>query len=198
MKSPWFPFVFFISVMHLITTIAWWWNSHLKKSKIFTCTVSCYMVTIVPIFILRIALCHNTVIAWLAPYLADYGPLARYVKFRFAHAPWMPGMFPLHRGFALPTCMHDARAVMHRWRGKVLGIPGACATRSFTHLVRGPWLLVHWNRHGHVQTNGIDLYDLMNIGIASHLRTRPYQLYTPGRLTLLTTLFTKDYLKSRQ
>ena len=26
-----------------------------------------------------------------------------------------------------------------RWRGNVPGIPGACATRNFTYLVRGPW-----------------------------------------------------------
>ena len=38
-----------------------------------------------------------------------------------------------------------ARAVMHvgianlRWRGNVPGIPGACATRNFTYLARGPW-----------------------------------------------------------
>ena len=31
------------------------------------------------------------------------GPLARYVKLRVARAPGMPGMFPRHRGLAIPT-----------------------------------------------------------------------------------------------
>ena len=45
------------------------------------------------------------------------------------HVPWyMPGS--LTSGF-----------LWSRWQGKVPGIPGACATRNFTYLVRGPWLL---------------------------------------------------------
>ena len=41
--------------------------------------------------------------------------------------------------------VRDARAVMHvgivdpRWRGNVPGIPGACAIRNFTYLVRAPY-----------------------------------------------------------
>ena len=57
--------------------------------------------------------------------------------------------FPRHRGFAILTYI-TARAwckpgsltssfLSSRWRGEnVPGIPGACATRNFAHLVRGP------------------------------------------------------------
>ena len=61
--------------------------------------------------------------------------------------------FPRHRGLAIPTCI-TARAsrtcrdaCRGRWLavsfevgggGNVLGIPGACATRNFTYLLRGP------------------------------------------------------------
>ena len=65
-----------------------------------------------------------------------YGPLARYVKLRVAHVPCMPES--LTSGF-----------LWIRWRGKTVpGIPGACATRNFTYLERGPcqshyaWLLI--------------------------------------------------------
>ena len=62
--------------------------------------------------------------------------------------------FPRHRGLAIPTCI-TARAwrtrrdaCRERWLavsfevggGKnVPGTPGACATKNFMHLVRGPW-----------------------------------------------------------
>ena len=73
---------------------------------------------------------------------------------RVAHAPGMPGIFsppPTSKETAgkrsryASRHVRHARAVMHvgitnpRWRGNVLGIPGACATRSFTYLTRGPW-----------------------------------------------------------
>ena len=63
----------------------------------------------------------------------DYGPLARYVKLRVAHAPGMPGTFsppPTSNETAIKRSRHasrhvrDARAVMHvgianmRWWGK--------------------------------------------------------------------------------
>ena len=64
--------------------------------------------------------------------------------------------FPRHNGLAIPTCI-TARAwrtsryaCRDRWLeisfevgggGNVPGIPGACATRNFTYLVRGPWLV---------------------------------------------------------
>ena len=83
-----------------------------------------------------------------------HGPFTRYVKLRVAHAPEMSGMFfPAtafkgNRGLAIPACI-TARAWPHvPWcmpgsltcgGGKnVPGIPGACATRNFTYLVRGP------------------------------------------------------------
>ena len=62
-----------------------------------------------------------------------YGPLARYVKLRIAHAPEMPGTFSLSptsnektskRSRHASRHVRDARAVMHvgianpRWRGK--------------------------------------------------------------------------------
>ena len=49
-----------------------------------------------------------------------YGPLARYVKLRVAHAPGMPGTFSRYRGLAFPTCI-TARA----WRT----CRGACRDR---------------------------------------------------------------------
>ena len=39
--------------------------------------------------------------------------------------------FPGHRGLAISTCFAS--------RHIVPGIPGACATRNFAYLVRGPW-----------------------------------------------------------
>ena len=58
--------------------------------------------------------------------------------------------FPRHRLRRKPLVsepgMHHGSAVMHvgitntQWRGNVPGIPGACATRNFAYLVRGPWL----------------------------------------------------------
>ena len=81
-------------------------------------------------------------------------PLTRYVKLRIAHAPGMPGTFPRHRlqkkALVSDLGMHHGTCVTHvPWcmsgsltRGggeNVPGIPGACATRNFTYLVRGPW-----------------------------------------------------------
>ena len=82
-----------------------------------------------------------------------HGPLIRYVKWRVAHAPGMPGTFPRPRGLAISTCI-SARAwrtcrdaCRDRWLGvsfvlsgaeNVPGIPCARATRSFAYLVRGP------------------------------------------------------------
>ena len=82
------------------------------------------------------------------------GPLTRYAKLRFAHAPGMPGTFspPLTsketaslRSRHASRHVRHARAVMHVgitnpwWRGNVHGIPVACATHNFAYLVRGPW-----------------------------------------------------------
>ena len=83
------------------------------------------------------------------------GPLTRYVKFRVAHAPGMPGKFsPRHRLQRNPVFsdpgMHGGTCVTHvPWcmlgsltRGggeKDPGIPGACTTHTLTYLLRGPW-----------------------------------------------------------
>ena len=82
------------------------------------------------------------------------GPLARYVKLRVAHAPGMPGTFSSSPRVYDPD-MHHGTCVMHvPWImpgsltsgsfeiGGVVnvpGIPGACATRNFTYLVRDPF-----------------------------------------------------------
>ena len=73
--------------------------------------------------------------------LARYvNPLARYVKFRIAHAPGMPGTFSRHRGLAIPTCIMARTWRTCRdaclWGKNVPGIPGACTTRNFMYLVR--------------------------------------------------------------
>ena len=82
------------------------------------------------------------------------GPLTRYGKLRVAHAAGMPGTFPRHRLQRKPLVsypgMHHGTCVTHLpWcmsgsltrggRENVPGIPGACATRNFTYLARGPY-----------------------------------------------------------
>ena len=71
-----------------------------------------------------------------------HGPLTRYVKLRVAHAPGMPGTFSPPLRIRDPD-MHHGTCVTHvPWYmpGSLTpGIPGACATRNFTYLVRGPY-----------------------------------------------------------
>ena len=87
------------------------------------------------------------------------GPLTRYVKLQVAHAPEMPGTFsppPISKGKPLvsdPFMHHDTCVTHVPWclsgsltRGdgeNVPGIPGACATRNVTHLVRDPCTFKH-------------------------------------------------------
>ena len=67
----------------------------------------------------------------------------------------MPGMFSpppqigdpdMHHGTCVtnvPWCMPGLLTngfLWSRWWGKLPGIPGSCATRNFTYLVRGPWI----------------------------------------------------------
>ena len=54
--------------------------------------------------------------------------------------------FPQHHGLAIPTCI-TARAVSFEVGGgeNVPGIPGACTTRTFTYLVRGP-CVTEWKK----------------------------------------------------
>ena len=83
------------------------------------------------------------------------GPLTRYVKLRVGHAPGMPGTFSPAVDFkgncllAIPacittrascTCRDACRDCLPAVCGEnVPGIAGACATRNFTYLARGPW-----------------------------------------------------------
>ena len=89
----------------------------------------------------------------LTSMLRRYGPLVRYVKLWVAHARecrerfsrhWLqrkplysdPGM---HHGTCVthvPWCMSGS--LIHGGGENVPGIPGACATRNFTYLARGP------------------------------------------------------------
>ena len=92
------------------------------------------------------------------PHPKHNGPLARYAKLRVAHAPGMPGTFSppprvsypgMHHARASRTCrgacqdryLADSFEVGGGENGP--GIPGACATRNFTYLVRGPWYIIH-------------------------------------------------------
>ena len=67
--------------------------------------------------------------------------------------------FPRHRGLAIPTCITACDAYQDRLLTvsfevgcgeNVPGIPGACATRNFTCMVRGPlsaWCVVAWHQY---------------------------------------------------
>ena len=86
--------------------------------------------------------------------MRSHGPLARYVRLRWACAPGTPETFSpprlqrtplvsdpdMHHGTYvthMPWCMSGS---LNRDGGEnVHGFPGACATRNFTYLARGPW-----------------------------------------------------------
>ena len=84
-----------------------------------------------------------------------HGPLTRYEKLLFTHAPGMPGTFspsPNSKKTALVsdpdirhgTCFRHvpwsmSGSLTHGGGENVPGIPGACATRNFTYLARSPW-----------------------------------------------------------
>ena len=76
--------------------------------------------------------------------------------------------FPRHRGLAIPTCLTARASRMCRdacrYRKLVVsfevgggenlpGLPGACTTRNFTHLVRGPWKVSHGSSLPYVTGN---------------------------------------------
>ena len=81
-----------------------------------------------------------------------HGPLAGYVKLRVTHAPGMAGTFSSPLRVSDPGMHHDTFVTYVPWciavsfevgGGKnVPGIPGACATRNFSYLARGPLSLV--------------------------------------------------------
>ena len=82
-----------------------------------------------------------------------HGPLTRYVKLRVAHALGMPGTFSpppqvsdldmIHGTCVthVPWCMPGSLTNGFGGGENVPGIPGACATRNFAYLVRGPCLV---------------------------------------------------------
>ena len=94
-----------------------------------------------------VVLCCGLVLAKLPLANSCNGPLARYVKFRVAHATGIPGTFPppplvsdpeMHHGTCVthaPWCMSGS--LTSGGGGNVPGIPGACATRNFTYHARG-------------------------------------------------------------
>ena len=61
---------------------------------------------------------------------AVHGHLTRYVNLCVAHAPDMPGTWR--------KCRDACRDRLPAVAGKTFPVPGACATRVFTYLVRGP------------------------------------------------------------
>ena len=83
-----------------------------------------------------------------------HGPLTRYVKLRVAHVPGMPGTFSpplrvsdpdMHHGTYVPSCMPGSLINSFLWSRcgeNAPGIPGACATRNFTYLQRGPFIAI--------------------------------------------------------
>ena len=86
-----------------------------------------------------------------------HGPHTSYVKLRVCMRRECRERFPRHGGLAIPTCItarawrtcRDARrdpqlAVYFEVSGgeNVPSIPGACATRDSTYLVRGPYQLM--------------------------------------------------------
>ena len=101
--------------------------------------------------------------------LSLHGPLARNVTLRVAHAPGMPGTFSppprvsdpdMYHGTCVthvPWCMLGSLTngfLWSRWQGKRSAIPGACATRNFTYLVRGPWLMANFGSSDGLLPNG--------------------------------------------
>ena len=86
--------------------------------------------------------------------VVPHGPLTRYVKLRVAHTQGMPGTFslPHHQRKPLVTDpgMHHGKCVTHvgiARKRSVIRNPYAtvaCATRNFTHLARGPCIIMRY------------------------------------------------------
>ena len=78
----------------------------------------------------------------------SHEPLAKYIKLQVAHAPGMPGTLSAPPRISGPDMHHGTCKTHVPWcmpvsfevggGANVPGIPGACATRNFTYLVRGP------------------------------------------------------------
>ena len=109
---------------------------------------------------LGLILFRNCVLSFSLYWMTEYhGPLARYVKLRFAHARGMPGKFSppprvsdpdMHHGTCIahvPRCMSGSLLSVSFDVGggeNVPGIPSACATCNFTYLIRGPAVGTNW------------------------------------------------------
>ena len=126
-----------------------------------------------------------------------HGPLTKYVKLRVAHTQGMLGTFSRHRMQRKPLVsdpgMHHGTCVTHvPWcmsgsltRGggeNVPGIPGACTTRPFTCVARGPLALGEKNppvtggcpHKGPVMREVLPCNDVvMCRGVYNHLFTIP-------------------------
>ena len=70
--------------------------------------------------------------------LNSHGPLTRYVKLQVAHVPGMPGTFSPPPRVSDPDMYHGTFSFEAGDGKNVPDIPGACTTRNFTYLVRGP------------------------------------------------------------
>ena len=109
-------------------------------------------------------------------------PLARYVKLRVAHAPGTLGTFsspPTSKETASDPGMHQGTWCMSGSLAgdsgeKRSGIPGACATRNFTYLVRGPLRRHGKNHKPHSRQAGVpDLSVLWRLTSPSDYSSRP-------------------------
>ena len=88
---------------------------------------------------------HIIMSSQIIPQINHNGPLTRYAKLRVTHAPGMPGTCSPHRLLRKPLVsdpgMHHVPWCMSGslTRGGGENVPGACATRNFMCLARGPW-----------------------------------------------------------
>ena len=138
-----------------------------------------------------------------------HGPLARYLKLQVAHAPGMLGTFSLpppvsdpdmHHGTCMtkvPWCMPGSLTscfLWNRWRGNVTGIPGACATRNFTYLVRGPWLKYHCTGIGRMVWKQLQMNSNFSYLHLIHLRIRNLRLKLMEILPLPGNLLRKFWI----
>ena len=102
-------------------------------------------------FYITTLFCMTFVLICLKSFLYHHGPLTRYVKRRVF---MRRERFPRHRRLAIPTYItaHAWRTCRNACRDRQLavsfevgggenvpGIHGACRTRNFTYLVRGPY-----------------------------------------------------------
>ena len=107
-------------------------------------------------FYVTLILTNSLLISLCKTGMCLHRPLTRYVKLWVAHTPGMPGTlcFPRHRlkrqplvsdrGMHHGTCITHvpwcmSRSLTHGGGENVPGIPGACTTRNFTYLARGPF-----------------------------------------------------------